>query len=86
MPKKTSKSSIARASKQEEKAYVLTVVEIDQDTPVMVDQRTKVKTCAFPFEFPDGSKGILSATKLVKSEWIPSDDLDKIVITFTHEA
>jgi hypothetical protein len=49
---------------------------------VFEDQKTKVKTVAFPFQFPDGANGVISITKLKKDPWNPAEDIETVHIVW----
>jgi len=51
---------------------------INKDDKVFTDKKTQVKTIAYPFTFPSGDQGIVSITKLVKTDWQPAEDLENI--------
>lgn len=53
-----------------------------EDPKVFEDKKTKVKTIAYPFTFPNGDNGILSITKLVKMGWTPKNDIESIIIKY----
>ena len=45
---------------------------------VFQDKKTKAKTIALPFVFPDGTNGVIMVTRLSAAPWIPSDTLVKV--------
>lgn len=49
---------------------------------VFEDKKTKVKSVAFPFTFPDGAHGYVTITRLRRTPWTPSDDIKNVVINF----
>lgn len=49
---------------------------------VFEDKKTRVKTMASQFDFPDGTRGVFSITHVSKGDWNPFDDLDSILINF----
>ena len=50
---------------------------------VFEDPKTKVKTVAFPFQFPDGKNGIVSVTRLSKMPWVPSEHIETVHIVWS---
>lgn len=52
---------------------------------VFEDAKTKVKTVAFPFQFPDGKNGVVSITRLSKMPWIPSEDIETVHLIWTKQ-
>ena len=49
---------------------------------VFEDKRTDAKTLAMPFQFPDGTNGVVMISRLTKLGWTPSNDVARIVIYF----
>ena len=52
---------------------------------VFEDHKTKVKTVAFPFQFPDGKQGVISITRLSKLAWNPADDIETVHIVWNKD-
>lgn len=49
---------------------------------VFEDKKTKVKSVAFPFVFPDGITGVVTVTRLSKVPWNPVEHLQSVHINF----
>lgn len=50
---------------------------------VFEDKKSKARTIALPFDFPDGSQGIVMVCRLKSEAWVPAKDIEKLVINFT---
>lgn len=46
------------------------------------DKKTKVKSVAFPLNFPSGKNGMVTLTQLDNGAWQPSEDIESIVIKY----
>lgn len=46
------------------------------------DKRSKAMVANFPFEFPDGTRGVLIVCKLKDEPWNPSKDLKNLKLEF----
>lgn len=68
--------------KTEIKAVQSEEFTIPEKVAVYTDKKTGVKTIAIPMSFPNGENGIISITKLVKLGWVPSVDIESVVINF----
>lgn len=68
--------------KQIPKDDIILTIDVPEDVSMFTDQRTKVKTVAFPILFPTTVNGILSITHLDKRPWFPSEDIKSITIHF----
>ena len=53
---------------------------------VTEDKRTKTRIANFPFEFPDGTRGIVIVCRVKDKPWIPSKDITSININFHVES
>lgn len=49
---------------------------------VFDDPRTHAKTLALPFQFPDGTAGIVMLSRLHRMAWKPSDIIESITIKY----
>jgi len=49
---------------------------------VTQDKKSNARVINFPFEFPDGERGVLIVCRLEDSEWIPVQDIKSIIINF----
>ena len=58
------------------------VFVIPPSLQVFDDPRTHAKTLALPFQFPDGTSGILMVSRLHRMGWKPADYFEKITITY----
>lgn len=61
------------------------ILKIPADLQVFDDPRTHSKTVALPFQFPDGTSGIVMVTRLQRAAWKPAELIEKITITYQHE-
>lgn len=52
-----------------------------EDT-VTFEDKTKAKSTWSAIDFPDGSKGAIIITKLIKGQWKPLDDVKRIIVEF----
>lgn len=57
--------------------YVLT-----SELAVFEDENTKVKSVAYPIDFPDGHHGFFTITKLVQGVWKPLEDIKSVKLEF----
>jgi len=57
-------------------------VIIPNQIAVFEDRKTGFKTASFPFTFPDGRNGIVSVTRLSRTPWIPSDDIETVHVVW----
>ena len=60
------------------------IFEIPDKLQVFDDPRTRAKTIALPFQFPDGVSGILMISKLQRGAWKPSEIIKKVTITYNE--
>lgn len=60
-------------------------IKVPPKLSVFEDKKTKAKTVAFPFVFPDGVNGVLTITRIVKTSWNPYDDLKNVVVVFNTD-
>lgn len=51
---------------------------------VTEDKRTGSKIANFPFEFPDGKRGVLIVLRLSKERWEPDETIKNITIEFNE--
>lgn len=49
---------------------------------VTTDKKSRTRVVNFPFEFPDGSPGVMIICKVKDEEWIPNSDIFSININF----
>lgn len=49
---------------------------------VFQDKKTGARTVAFPFDYGDGTHGVMMLTRLINAVWQPADDIESIVINF----
>jgi hypothetical protein len=50
---------------------------------VTVDTRSKTRVINFPFEFPDGTKGVAIICRVKDEEWVPNTEIKSIKLTFS---
>lgn len=55
---------------------------IPQTISVFEDKKTKVKSLALPFQFPDGRNGVVVVTRLHKASWNPIDSIKSITLNY----
>jgi hypothetical protein len=58
------------------------IIEIGSNVKVTVDAKSKSRVINTPFEFPDGTKGILVLIKIKDESWVPNKDIKNIQINF----
>ena len=58
------------------------IFEIPEKMSVFTDPKTQAKTIALPFQFPDGSNGIVMVSRLSATPFTPFKVLEKITIKF----
>jgi len=49
------------------------------------DEKTGVRTVAFPIEIPDGTKAVVSITRLKRGPWEPSEDIESVHVNFNKK-
>lgn len=52
---------------------------------VFEDKKTRVKTVAVKFIFPDYTAGIVSITKLTHFPWTPEREIESITINYKND-
>lgn len=49
---------------------------------VFSDKKTGFKTVAFPFDYQDGTHGVVMITRLLNELWEPADNVESIILNF----
>ena len=44
------------------------------------DKKSKSRIINFPFDFPDETKGCIIILRLADEEWVPSNDISRVII------
>ncbi len=57
-------------------------IVIGNKVKVITDRKSKSRVVNFPFEFPDGSNGVIILCRVKDEEWVPSTDISSITINF----
>ena len=47
---------------------------------VTEDKKSKSRIINFPFDFPDETKGCIIILRLADEEWVPSNDISRVII------
>ena len=55
---------------------------IGDNVKVIEDKKSKTRVAHFPFEFPDGTRGIMIVCRVKDENWKPSDSISKLLIDF----
>lgn len=61
------------------KQYVIT---LGSKVKVQEDKKSKSRVVNFPFEFTDGTHGVLIVVRVKDEEWKPHQDINNIHINF----
>jgi len=59
-------------------------ITIGPKTKVIKDKRSKTRVANFPFEFPDGTNGVLIVCRVKDEEWVPAQDITNIIINYAQ--
>jgi hypothetical protein len=57
-------------------------IVVGDKAKVIKDKRTKTRVANFPFEFPDGTNGVLILCRVKDEEWVPSKEINSIIINY----
>jgi len=57
-------------------------IEIGPKVKVVIDKRSEARVINFPFEFPDGSDGVIIVCKMTKLDWKPNEEIERVNINF----
>jgi cobalamin biosynthesis protein CbiD len=49
---------------------------------VIEDKKSKTRVANFPFEFPDGTRGIIIVCRVKDESWVPNKTISSITINF----
>lgn len=79
MSKTKNKISLPTVSQIPQKIYE---IFIGDKVKVIEDKRSSTRVAHFPFEFTDGTNGIMIICRVKDEPWKPSDDIKKITVLF----
>lgn len=56
--------------------------EIGEKTKISIDKKSGARVMSLPFEFPDGTDGIVIICKMTQLPWKPSDEILNLNVNF----
>lgn len=61
-------------------------VLIGDKVKVTEDKKSRSRITNFPFEFPDGTRGVVIVCRIKDEPWKPNEDISSVTLTFKpHE-
>lgn len=57
-------------------------INVGDNVKVIEDKKSKTKVANFPFEFPDGTRGIAIICRVKDEPWQPSKTISHITLNF----
>jgi hypothetical protein len=58
------------------------VIDIGDGAKVIEDKKTKSRVFNAPFEFKDGTRGVIIIIRVKDEKWVPADDITNLIINF----
>jgi hypothetical protein len=55
---------------------------LGDNVKVIEDKKSKARVANFPFEFPDGARGVVILCRIEDEPWIPNKTITKITLQF----
>jgi hypothetical protein len=58
---------------------------VGKNVKVTVDNKSRTKIINFPFEFPDGGRGVLIMCRVNIGDWVPHEEISSVEIKFKQK-